>query len=444
MTMTRLALSGLRHRTGAFVATFLSATLGAAILMTFASLLDTAGGPGVDDTSTENLATTASVAGGWCLLIVIFAVASTMTLSVRQRDLEIGVLRRAGATGAQIRRMIIGEAVLVSLLAAAVAVPIGILFGRVLLDLLRDTGQVAASIDHRFGVVALSVGFGVTVLGSVLGALLTSRRASRAPAAEISRPGRGRIIAASLFLIVGVSCGVVTATVMKGKGTDAMQTAGQAAIWFAVGLALLAPWLLRLVAAVLAGPLRLLGGASGELAALNMRQQAGQMSGAVMPVILFTGITTATVYMQSIDDRALAGLLRDDVQKSVQTLNYVVVGMLALFVAIMLVNTLLAATTYRRGEFARQRLAGATPGQVLGTVVAESVLLTVTGVLFGTLASVVTILPFSIARIDDPLPPLAPGRYAIIVAVAVVLTFAAALGATRKAIAPPAIAALAA
>ena len=46
MTMTRLALSGLRHRAGAFVATFLSAAFGAAILMTFASLLDTAGGPG--------------------------------------------------------------------------------------------------------------------------------------------------------------------------------------------------------------------------------------------------------------------------------------------------------------------------------------------------------------------------------------------------------------
>ena len=333
----------------------------------------------------ENLITTASVAGGWCLLIVVFAVGSTMTLSVRQRDLEIGVLRRAGATGAQIRRMIIGEAVLVAVLAAAVAVPLGLVFGQVLLDLLRDTGQVATAIDHRFGVLALSIGFGVTLLGSVLGRAVDLRDAPTVrPPPSSPRPGRGRIVAAVLFLIAGLSCGVVTATVMKGKGTDAMQTAGQASIWFAVGLALLAPWLLRVVAAVLAGPLRLIGGSSGELAAVNMRQQAGQMSGAVMPVILFTGITTATVYMQGIDDRASAGLLRDDIQKSIQTLNYVVVGMIALFVAIMLVNTLLAATTYRRGEFARQRLAGATPGQVLGMVVAESALLTVTGVLFGT------------------------------------------------------------
>jgi putative ABC transport system permease protein len=431
MTMTRLALSGLRHRTGTFVATFLSAMLGAAILISFASMIDTAGGAGVDEASSESLLTMASVAGGWCLLIVVFAVGSTMTLSVRQREREIGVLRRAGATPGQLSRMIAGESVLVALLAAAVAVPIGLLLGRVLLGLLQDTGQVAESVGYTFGPVALGMGFGVTALGSLSGALLAARRARSG--ARTARAGAARPIAAAFFLAAGVGCGVVTATVMKGKGIDAMQTAGQASIWFAVGLALLAPWLLRLVAAVL--PVRLLFGAAGELATTNMRQQAAQMSGAVMPVILFVGITTATVSMQAIDDEASAGLVRQDFEKNIQTLNYVVVGMIALFVAIMLVNTLLAATSYRRGEFARQRLAGATPGQVLAMVVAESLLLTVTGVVFGTVASVVTVLPFGIARVDDPLPSLPVPPYLVVVGVAVVLTFAASVGATRKAVA---------
>jgi putative ABC transport system permease protein len=156
-------------------------------------------------------------------------------------------------------------------------------------------------------------------------------------------------------------------------------------------------------------------------------------------VILFVGITTATVYMQAIDDDASAGLLRPDEEKNIQTLNYVVVGMIALFVAIMLVNTLLAATSYRRREFAQQRLAGSTPGQVLTMVVAESALLTVTGVFFGTVASMVTVLPFSIARISDASPSLAPGAYALVVLAATALTFAAALGASRRAIAGPAV-----
>ncbi|MCA2219372.1 FtsX-like permease family protein [Jidongwangia harbinensis] len=433
-----MALHGLRHRTGAFVATFLSAALGAAILMTFAAMIDTAGGPGVDPASEESLITMAAVAGGWCLLIVVFAVASTLTLSVRQRGREIGLLRRVGATPGQVRRMIVGEAAVVSVAAAVVAVPAGLLLGRVLLGLLRDTGQVAGGVGYRFGGAALAVGVGVTVLGSVLGALLTARRTAREPVAELSPPGRGRLLAAAVFLLAGLSCGVVTATVMRGKGMDAMQTAGQATIWFAIGLALLAPWLLRAVTAVLAGPVRLLG-AAGDLAVLNVRQQARQMSGAVLPVILFVAITTATVYMQAIDDDASAGMLRPDEEKNVQTLNYVVVGMIALFVAIMLVNTLLAATSYRRREFAQQRLAGSTPAQVLTMVAAESALLTVTGVGFGTAASVVTVLPFSVARIADASPSLRPGPYLLVVAVATALTFAAAVGATRRAIARPAV-----
>jgi putative ABC transport system permease protein len=441
MTMTRLALSGLRHRTGAFVATFLSSALGAAILMTFAAMTDTAGGAGMDAASQESLVTMTGVAGGWCLLIVVFAVSSTMSLSVRQRSREMGVLRNAGATPGQIRRMIIGEAMVVALAAAAVAVPIGLFLGRILLRLLQDTGQVADSVGYVFGPAALGMGIGVTVLGSVLGALLAGRSSAQRRSTFRRRSSsrrrlsfrlRGRVVAAVTFLAAGTSCGIVTATVMKGKGIDAMQTAGQAAIWFAIGLALLAPWLLRLVATVV--PVRRLFGVAGELAAVTMRQQAAQMAGAVMPVIIFVGVTTATVYMQAIDDRAAQGLVRQDYEKNIQTLNYVVVGMLALFVAIMLVNTLLAATSYRRAEFARQRLAGATPGQVMRMVVAESLLLTVTGVVFGTVASVVTVVPFGIARADDPLPSLSVPPYLVVAAIAVVLTFAAAVGATRRAL----------
>ena len=42
--MIAVALRNLRHLPGGFVATFLSALLGAALLMAFASLIDTASG----------------------------------------------------------------------------------------------------------------------------------------------------------------------------------------------------------------------------------------------------------------------------------------------------------------------------------------------------------------------------------------------------------------
>ncbi|WP_399476419.1 hypothetical protein [Streptomyces sp. TRM68367] len=55
-------------------------------------------------------------------------------------------------------------------------------------------------------------------------------------------------------------------------------------------------------------------------------------------------------------------------------------------------------------EFGQQRLAGATPGQVLGVVGAEGVILTVTGLLFGTLAALAGIVPFTVVRTDTVLP----------------------------------------
>jgi putative ABC transport system permease protein len=442
MTMLDLALRGLRHRAGGFLATLLATVLGATILMAFASLLDTAAGPGVDAASGETLVTMTAVAGGWCLLIVVFAVASTLTLSVSQRAAEMALLRSVGATPAQVRRMIIVEAGGLATVAAVLAVAPGLLLGGWVFRLLRQTGQVDPAVGYRFGAAALGVGLGVTVLGATLAALLTARRVTRRRAAGAAltdppgadRLGRRRTALAALLLATGLGCGVVTATVMSGKGAEAMQTAGQAGIWCAIGLALLAPALVRRAAAVVT---RLLGarvGITGELTVTNLRGRSGELAGVVMPIILFTAISTGTLYMQRIEDRAPAvvGFVPEAVQRNITTLNYVVVGMIALFAAIMLVNTVVAVITHRRREFGQQRLAGATGRQVSAMVTLEVLVLAATGVLFGSAAALVTIVPYGIARTGSVVATTGPDLYAGIVAVGVALTLAASLLATRR------------
>lgn len=438
--MISVAFRNLRHRPGGFVTTFLSAFLGATLLMGFASLLDTAAG--VDAASgNESLSTTASVGGGWCLVIVIFAVTSTLTLAIRQRHEQIQLLRRIGATGPQLRRMIVGEAAAVAIVASAVAVPAGLLLGRVLVNLLQNTGQVAESVDYVFGGVALGTGFGVTLIGSVVAGFAAARRGVRPPRAKAARPLLRRV-GAVLFLVAGANCAVLTATLMDGKGIDAMQTAGQAGIWASIGLALLGPELLRLVTALLGWAARLAGGVAGELAVQTVHTRARQLAGAVMPVLIFTGIATATVYMQTIEDAEAAGQVQPEYAQDIQTLNYVVVGMITLFVAIMLVNTLIAATSSRRREFAQHRLAGATRGQLTAMVALEAVLVTVTGVAGGAVASLFTVLPFASARAGDIVPDVTPAAFTAVVAIAAALTGAAMLGTARRTVRGPATAAM--
>ncbi len=454
MTVFGLAVRSLRHRTGGFVASFLSMFLGAIVVMAFAALLDTAAGAGVDDVSEETLTTMALVVGGWGLVIVLFAVISTMTLSVRQRASEMALLKSIGATPFQVGRMIVGEAAVVAVAAAALAILPALGAGRLLLEMLQNTDQVADGISYGFGSAALSIGVGVTFLAAVGGAIVTARRSTRMGAKEAmtavtieqSRMTRKRTIAAIAFLAIGLNCAILTVALFEDKGIDAMQTAGQASIWFSIGLALFAPVLVRAVTAVLAGPLRLLGGTSGYLAVENVRRRTQHMAGALMPIILFTGIATGTLYMQSIENSAppaVGSSIPPDEAQAIETLNFVVVGMLSVFAAILVINTLVAATTYRRREFGQQRLVGSTPPQVLSMVGMEGVVLAAAGVLFGSIGSIVTVFPYSLARTGELLPDATIGIYVGIVSTAAVLTLASCLGAARKAIRVPAVQAVA-
>ncbi|WP_243712903.1 ABC transporter permease [Actinomadura sp. 6K520] len=449
MTVFGLAMRSLRRRTGAFAASFLAMFLGSAIIMAFASMLDTAEAGGATGPARETLEVMAYVVGGWGLLLVVFAVTSTMTLSVRQRAAEIALLKSVGATPAQLARMIVGEAAGLAAAAALLGIVPALLIGRGLLWMLHDTGQVPADVSHAFGPVALALGIGIMFVSATAAALITARRATRigaaeslsAAAADTGRTSRRRVVFAVLFLLVATNQAIITVTVMDGKGTDAMATAGQADILAAIGLALLAPAIMRRATSLLAGPVRRLGGPTGDLAAAVMRRRTGAMAAAVTPVILFVGTAVGTLFLQATENAATeaAGLGKTAEQRDIETLNLVVIGMVLLFTAIMLVNTLIAGTAHRRREFGQTRLAGATPRQVLGMVALESAVVTGTGVVCGTVASVFTIVPFGLARRDSLTPDGSVWTYLGVVALAAVLTVATAYGATRRTIRVPAV-----
>ncbi|WP_406285884.1 FtsX-like permease family protein [Embleya sp. NBC_00896] len=451
--MFQLAWRSLRQRTGAFVASFLAMFLGAAILMSFASMLDTAAGANVDSASKETLSNMGTIVGGWGLLLVVFAVTSTLTMAVRQRAAETALLKSVGATPAQIGRMIVGETLMLAVVATLAAAPVGALGGSALLGLLKDTDQVAGGVDFAFAGTAIGMGFGITIVASVLAALLTTRRATRVRVAaaaneaevETGRMGRARTIGGWVTLTVAGSLAVTTATVMHGKGSDAMQSAGSASVFASIALALFSPWLIRRVTALIAGPLERRG-VVGHLAVSNLRRRTNRLASALMPIILFVGIGTGTFYLVDIDNAAVAaeGIAKTNEQRNIETLNFVVVGMVVLFACILLINTLVATVTHRRREFAQARLAGATSRQVLGVVAVESAVLTVSGVVFGSLAGLATILPFNYARTDTALPDVAPWIWLGFAAVAAAVTLVAALGTARRNVRGQAIEAIAA
>ncbi|MFG2515827.1 FtsX-like permease family protein [Streptomyces sp. NPDC048584] len=426
-----LALRSIRQRPGRFLATLLSAFLGTAIIMMFNSMHDTAGQPGVDAVSSDTLATSAGVVGGYGTLLVFFAVASTLTVNVRQRAAELELLRCSGATPAQIKRMVVGEAVAVALVGAASAIGPAMLGGRVLLDMFQDGGQVARSVEYSFGPIALVSGVSITLLAAAGAAFLAVRRVTRR---RKERAGARRFLAYGA--LAAGAAGVCSTFLFSATDEMLMALPAQGTITLSVGFALLSPRLLKGLLDRLA-----LSGASGWLAVRNLRQRAAELAGILVSLIMFTAVSTATITMQAVESDAVAasGLVKSVDAKNLETLNLTVVGIVTVFVCVMLVNSLYAATTYRSREFGQQRLAGATPGQVLGVVGAEGAILTVAGVFFGTLAALAGVVPFTVVRTDGVLPDQFLGIWLAMVAVAAAVTLGTSLFTARRVLRTPAV-----
>lgn len=429
-----LSMRSIRKRPGRFLATLLAAFLGAAIIMTFNSLYDTAGQAGVDSVSAETLTTSASVVGGYGTLLVFFAVASTLTVNVRQRTAELELLRCSGATPAQLRRMVVGEAVAVALVGAVLAIGPAMLGGRALLGMFQDSGQVARSVDHSFGPVALMSGVDITLLAAAGAALLAVRRATRG---HRRRDGARRFLAYAALLTGAM--GTLSTFAFSATDPGLMAAPAYGAILLSVGFALLSPRLLKGVLDRLP-----LTGASGWLAVRNLRRRADRLAGILMSLILFTAVATATLYMQAVESDAIeaSGLTKSVDAKNLETLNLTIVGIIVVFVCVMLVNSLYAATSYRGREFGQQRLAGATPGQVLGTVGVEGLILTVTGLFFGTVAALAGILPFTVVRTDSVLPDRGLGIWLAVVSIAAAATLGTGLVTARRVLRTPAVGAV--
>jgi putative ABC transport system permease protein len=107
--------------------------------------------------------------------------------------------------------------------------------------------------------------------------------------------------------------------------------------------------------------------------------------------------------------------------------NYTIVAMIVGYAAITVVNSLLAVTRKRRGEFGLQRLTGATRAQVLAMLGVEGALIAVIATVLGTAAAATTVVPYSLVRSGSPLPSGPIGLYPAIVAGALALILAATL-----------------
>ncbi|WP_242882102.1 FtsX-like permease family protein [Actinomadura litoris] len=252
----------------------------------------------------DDLVALAAAFGGLSAMVTVFIIAATLGLSVQQRQREMALLRAIGATPGQLRRLILGETMLVAVVATALAWPVGPYVGRWLLDAFAAAGVVPEAIVYRAGGGPLIVGVASALLVALGAAFIAANGAAHTRPAEAlaeasmgrRRFSRVRLALAVLFLGGGAALAVGTA---GADGPDAAGVATPAAMVWTAGFGLLGPVLARAVTAMLHRPMRAVSRNAGRLATANATARVTRLTSAVLPVMLATGLALALTYMQT-------------------------------------------------------------------------------------------------------------------------------------------------
>ncbi|GAA0562343.1 ABC transporter permease [Paractinoplanes ferrugineus] len=265
-----------------------------------------------------------SAFGGYVVLLIVFVVAGTIGLSVRHRRRDLALLRAVAATPGQLRRMLMAETMLLSLVAAILGVPTGLLAARWVHGELIDRGFIPAGFPLAAGGLAGLAAVGVAVLVAVLAALIAGRRVTRIKpvealgeiAVEPSRSGPIRLGFGLVTLIGAGAAGGFAATM--SAATAALASAVGMLYLFVLAVSLLAPWINAFAARLLAPPLSRLWRASGYLAAKNLRANAQGMATVLTALVLSVGFGGSVWFLQDNLERqtmtqSRAGTLADRV-----------------------------------------------------------------------------------------------------------------------------------
>lgn len=271
----------------------------------------------VIDTVTGFINTALTIFAGVALFVGIFVIYNTFSIIIAQRTKEMALLRAIGASGRQVSRSVLIEAIIIGLLASAAGAIVGIAIAFGLLQLL------ASAIDGFD--IGLSIPPSTLIMGTIIGMIITvgaawfpARRGARIAPIEALRDSEIEEVRASntrRFVGLGFVAGGLLAS-LAGVGLF-----GDLSAWWIaaglpvmiIGIFLIAPLLVRPVTKVLAMPLVRRGNITGELSRENAARNPKRTATTSLTLMIGVALmVTAAVFAATLSD-TVRGTLEDTI-----------------------------------------------------------------------------------------------------------------------------------
>jgi putative ABC transport system permease protein len=236
--------------------------------------------------------------GAIALFVGAFVIFNTLSITVAQRTREFATLRTLGASRKQVMRSVVGEGLVIGLLASTVGLFAGFGLAKLLTALGGDMPEAGMVFALRTVLISLALGTVITVLASIVPA----KRATRVPPIAAVREGStlppSRFAAHSLKTAVVVIAASVAAICVgifaSGVGATAIALLlGLGVLALFVGVALAAPHMVKPLTGLVGLPARRSGGVAGDLASANSVRNPGRTASTAAALMI--GLTLVTV-----------------------------------------------------------------------------------------------------------------------------------------------------
>jgi putative ABC transport system permease protein len=241
---------------------------------------------------------------GVALLVGMFLVYNTVLISILRRRRDVGILKTLGAAPRQIFGAFLYEGLLFGAIGSVLGIALGDLLAAGILSLIGRTVNALyvtsrpEAIALTPGVVGLGVAVGVVL--SVLSAIAPSIEAARIRPMSMIRsrvapPTRRRPAGEGAGATLFFALAILAARIPPVRG---IAIAGYLSVLFVVaGFSLLAPAIVRGIAALAAGPFRKAFGIVGQLAARSLHASLRRTAIATAALALATGMMVAVALM---------------------------------------------------------------------------------------------------------------------------------------------------
>lgn len=228
--MSRLSHQTVRTSWPAYLGAFVALATGVVLIATTINLIGSVDATlltGVTQEQRQGLDGLTSMFGmmsAVSLFMAIFVVGSTFGFVVATRRRELGLLRLIGATGRQIRRLVLGESTVVALAAVVVGCLIATPLASPVLTLLRHIGITEQHLVAPAPWLAWAIAAPTGMVVALMGAWRSSRRAAKVPPSAALREaaverGRPSIVQS----IVGTLClATVVAAIVLAREAEAL------------------------------------------------------------------------------------------------------------------------------------------------------------------------------------------------------------------------------